>query len=512
MEGKLDVFKLNQYTDQFALQVTPNNNTVLHVVAEFGDSHCVADILNKCPSLLCHATTDGDTPLHIAAAGGHEGIVKSLIDFAKSQVDNQQNGIAAANNGGGGAVAAVVTEMLRARNRDGDTPLHLAARLEKPLVQVLDKLLEWREDLIEEQDAYGWTPLHLAARCENLKAVKKLLEKNKSVAYVATNNDKETALHIAAAVGDVRIMEELLSTCPDCWEMVNNKGQNILHIAADMERDEVAACILEKPWASRLINRKDNEGNTPLHVLASNGKTWDRHVLASKGKIWLSEYPGADELGSTDWPRRIWYNSRDTVRKDQECIIKWKMGRKERKERKENRKKERDEEMSKMANTHMIVATLISTISFAAGFTIPGGYDGNQGPNQGMAVLVREAAFKAFVITNTIAVICSTSSVFLYVSAAVFSSKYEGDKRTHRYTTAFWLIIIAMVAMILAFIAGTYTVLAHSSGLVIVTSVIACSSFIVYAFELTRLLDRHFPIYAFELGQWFRRVKNQFCH
>ncbi|KAG5554539.1 hypothetical protein RHGRI_012180 [Rhododendron griersonianum] len=297
MEGKLDV--LNQYTDRFALQVTPNNNTVLHVVAEFGHSNCVADILNKCPSLLCHANTDGDTPLHIAAAGGHKDVVKSLIDFAKSQVDNQQNGITAANNGGGG-VPAVVMKMLRATNRDGDTPLHLAARLNNnprnnqlnnQLLQVLDKLLEWREDLIEEQDAYGWTPLHLAARCENLKAVKKLLEKNKSVAYVATNNDKETALHIAAAVGDVSIMEELLSTCPDCWEMVNNKGQNILHIAADMESDEAAACILEKPWVSRLINRKDNEGNTPLHVLASIGKTGSRNVLASKGKKWLSEYP-----------------------------------------------------------------------------------------------------------------------------------------------------------------------------------------------------------------------------
>ncbi|KAE9444723.1 hypothetical protein C3L33_23379, partial [Rhododendron williamsianum] len=133
MEGKLDV--LNQYTDRFALQVTPNNDTVLHVVAEFGHSHCVADILTNCPSLLRSANTGRNTPLHIAAAGGHSRVVQSLIDFAKSQGDNQQNGVAAANNSGG-SVPAVLTEMLRATNRDGDTRLHnlhLTTRLKFPL-------------------------------------------------------------------------------------------------------------------------------------------------------------------------------------------------------------------------------------------------------------------------------------------------------------------------------------------------------------------------------------------
>ncbi|KAI8561129.1 hypothetical protein RHMOL_Rhmol04G0313300 [Rhododendron molle] len=50
--------------------------------------------------------------------------------------------------------------------------------------------------------------------------------------------------------------------------MVNNKGRNILHVSADLERDEATKYISEQPWVNGLVNRKDHEGNTPIHVLA----------------------------------------------------------------------------------------------------------------------------------------------------------------------------------------------------------------------------------------------------
>ncbi|KAF7146496.1 hypothetical protein RHSIM_Rhsim04G0192400 [Rhododendron simsii] len=326
MEGKLE--DLKQYPNKrFAFQFTKNNNTVLHVIAEFGHSHCVTEILNACRLLLRRENTHGDTPLHMATAGGHDDVVESLINFVKLPADNQRNEIAPANDGGGqgGTGAAEVREMLKARNRDGDTPLHLAARSTKnnrlgvvssltkadreldyrpnkagetPLYLVvqlgsdvavvseilknckspayggpggktamhaavtdsskdaiLNKVLEWKQDLIKERDAKGRTPLHFAAHNGNLEAVKKLLDKDKS-------------------------RNKLFY----CWEMANSKGRTILHIAADVERDVATNFILKKPWVSRLINRKDNEGNTPLHV------------LASKGKAGLHMYPGADML------------------------------------------------------------------------------------------------------------------------------------------------------------------------------------------------------------------------
>ncbi|KAI8561143.1 hypothetical protein RHMOL_Rhmol04G0314700 [Rhododendron molle] len=275
--------------------------------------------------------------------------------------------------------------------------------------EFIDKLIQWKKDLIKEPDADGRTPLHNAAETGDVEA---------------KDHEGNTPMHVLAH---------------------NYKGkQNLLfHFvgAADLEA-------------------LNNEALTPIDILFR--KMGDR-------KYWLLQKKFLRGLDEKDQGGKGMMNNR------------------EQKEQHEKVKQKAAEEMSKMAKTHIIVATLISTISFAAGSTIPGGYELNLGPNEGMAVLVRDAAFKAFVITNTIAMICSTSSVFLYVSASLFNIKgNEGERRVHRYEIAFWLIITAMVAMMLAFSTGAYVVLAHSLGLAIVTCVIACSSFIVYAFELKK--------------------------
>ncbi|THG13291.1 hypothetical protein TEA_000164 [Camellia sinensis var. sinensis] len=151
---------------------------------------------------------------------------------------------------------------------NGQTALHAAAS-DRREIGSSKLLLEWKSDLIKETDEYGWTPLHYAAHHGNVNGVKRILEKDKSVAYITTDeeDDEKTSLYIAAARGNVRVMEELLSQCPDCWEMVNSKRQNILHIAVDMEQEEVIKYIFEKLWIIHFINQKDIEGNTPLHLL-----------------------------------------------------------------------------------------------------------------------------------------------------------------------------------------------------------------------------------------------------
>uniref|UniRef100_A0A2N9GTX4 PGG domain-containing protein n=1 Tax=Fagus sylvatica TaxID=28930 RepID=A0A2N9GTX4_FAGSY len=54
------------------------------------------------------------------------------------------------------------------------------------------------------------------------------------------------------------------------------------------------------------------------------------------------------------------------------------------------------------SETHLLVATLIATVSFTATFTVPGGYQ-SQGVDEGLAVLGKSAAFGAFLIANTLA-------------------------------------------------------------------------------------------------------------
>ncbi|KAK9285296.1 hypothetical protein L1049_024487 [Liquidambar formosana] len=64
----------------------------------------------------------------------------------------------------------------------------------------------------------------------------------------------------------------------------------------------------------------------------------------------------------------------------------------------------------------LLVATLVATVTFAAGFTMPGGLE-NSGRNQGMATLVAKHAFHAFLICNTISMYSSITAAVALIWA-----------------------------------------------------------------------------------------------
>ncbi|KAI7981766.1 Ankyrin repeat-containing protein [Camellia lanceoleosa] len=368
----------------------------------------------------------------------------------------------------------------------------------KKLDQSTKILLELKRDLIKETDEDGWTPFHYAACFGNEDGVKLMLEIDKSVAYITTGEkgDEKTALHIAAANGRQRVMEKILSECPDCWEMVNSEGKNVLHIAVDAQQEEVIEYIFKKSWIIHLINQKDIEANTPLHLLATFS------MLKLMGK--LRSHFSRDKWNATNnknmTPQDILSScseiqdniiGRNIMNQNQELAKITREKSEKRGAQSKERMKAMNEEWKKVGDTHMIVATLIAAITFAAGFTMPGGYNSNEGSNQGMPLLLREAAFKVFVITNTIAVICSTSSAFLYVTASLYYVQHKDDveKPMKRYLMALLLILIAVAAMIVAFITGSFAMLAHSLGLVISVCLISCISFLIYFIELKKFIS-----------------------
>ncbi|KAL7177438.1 hypothetical protein ACSBR2_030742 [Camellia fascicularis] len=441
---------------QLELQLTSSKNTVLHVAAQFGNKKYVEKILEKSPTLLRCLNIDDETPFHIATRGGHLDIVNTLIKCAKRldqeeiesgvgvtkemlRSTNKYNDTALhiAVQNGHSCVVELLTkedpEFEHPPNNAEETPLYLAAeRQRKPndMVSIILKnctspafggprgqtalhaaarweaestknLFDWKPDLIKETDEYGWIPLHYAVRYHNKDGVKKILEINKSVACITTDEegDEKTALHIAAAYGNVDIMEELLLCCPYCWEIVNCKGQNVLHIAVEMEQKKVIEYIFKKPWIIPLINQKDIEGNTPLHLLAT---TFGCSIPYPWSKLWNhssgdKNATNNNELtpGDIKWTRtKDSYSAssktsgRNIVKMDQDSIRKWQKVCRKNRERKKAKiiweGKVRVEENNKRVQTHLIVATLIATVSFAAGFTMPGGYDGNKGPEQVM--------------------------------------------------------------------------------------------------------------------------------
>lgn len=147
-------------------------------------------------------------------------------------------------------------------------------------------------------------------------------------------------------------------------------------------------------------------------------------------------------------------------------------------------------DVKRKGEIHLIAATLIATITFAAGFTLPGGYN-QEGSGQGMAILAKRAAFKAFIITDTIALVLSVSAICVYFFMALHVRK---EFLYRHLIWGFFLTNLSMVAMVVAFMTGLYAVLPHSSGLAAATCALCCCFFIFFCYLFRTLINSSRPL------------------
>ncbi|KAL6342622.1 hypothetical protein AAG906_012485 [Vitis piasezkii] len=448
-------------------------NTALHEAVRYHHSEVVKSLTEEDPEFIYGANIAGYTLLYMAAERGFEDLVNLIIGTCTSPAHSGMMGRTALH-------AAVI------RNDQ----------------EMTARLLKWKPDLTKEVDENGWSPLHCAAYLGYTAIVEQLLDKSpdKSVTYLGIKDSKKTALHIAANRNHQDIVKLLLSHSPDCCEQVDDKGNNVLHSAIMSKMHFATGNILNNNSllrVRRLINEKDAKGDTPLHLLASY-QVCDPFLSADNrvDKMALNK----DKLTALDM------FSRDKVRPR---ILKEEIGRQLREWEKVvvgpfswqeainkdsggtsdgNSSKSEDVEKDKSISatrregeTHLIVAALVATVTFAAGFTLPGGYNDN-----GMAILTKRAAFKAFIVTDTMAVILSVSAVFVYF----FMSLHEDEDFLDKHLImGFFLTVFSMGAMVVAFMTGLYAVLPLSSGLPIVTCIICCIFLLAFYFVFRQLLN-----------------------
>jgi hypothetical protein len=150
----------------------------------------------------------------------------------------------------------------------------------------------------------------------------------------------------------------------------------------------------------------------------------------------------------------------------------------------DEKNKEEKDSLSKARESHLVVAALIATVTFAAAFTLPGGYKSDQGPNEGTAILAKKAAFIVFVISDAMSMVLSIFAVFIhFLISLIHGLEMEKNKEIcekaprilFKHATLFTM--TAMGIMIIAFITGTYVVLEPSLGLAISTCLIGLSFF-----------------------------------
>ncbi|KAF2309450.1 hypothetical protein GH714_002641 [Hevea brasiliensis] len=337
-------------------------------------------------------------------------------------------------------------------------------------------LLEKQSSLAKKEDEQRKTPLHYAAYEGSSSMVATLLDKDE---YIDNELQAMGALHIAAAQGYKHAMNEIISKRPDCCKLTDTEGKNVLHYAVYSRNEEVLKAILEESSLISLIIEKDNNGNTPVLVFKALNLPLSSFILDGDTDafiLWKKLYCSLPEDFTIE-NSLLWSNE------DHFKVTK------SRPERKTEMAKKREEkiilQLEKAKDSHLVAAALVATVTFAAAFTLPGGYISDEKDSgKGTPILIKNSAFKAFIISDALAMALSTSSVFIYFIMVMLG---YGPKYYWLIKTAFRFIFLAMGAMVVAFATGTYAVLAPSLGLAISTCAIGLSFFLFLFYVLKRL-------------------------
>ncbi|KAF3433965.1 hypothetical protein FNV43_RR25068 [Rhamnella rubrinervis] len=571
-------------------QVTPQKNTILHIVVRFNQKGITKDVVRLCPTLLHKTNADGDSPLHVAAKIGSKEMVGLLIggtmDIESQQLDHirmqnlkekdtalhvavkyghfdvaellmgkdeglldmvnaaQESPLFLAVEGGFfniaqhilkhfrsdqcsgpkemNALHAAVIRTHHAHQHDYRTPDLSLENIRRQLrgfllhadqciptrnngqptqMDIIHLLLQKGRGLAEKMDSFGCTPLHCAAHLGHHEATELLLRSGPNcVAYL---QDKEgmSALHIAAKGGHVHVMKEIIRQNPDACDIVDSRGWTPLHAAVANNKLNVVSYILETPMLENLINAADNRGNTPLHLAAGRDKYSIMKILVDDTRVHkmaqnhesqkaidlIQTNPNIGELYKSIIAKKLEnQGGRPSL---QALVHKGIYGRATLMDRLLSRVGSRREtdtgedmkshRLKNISSIHLLVATLIATVTFTAGFTMPGGFQQGGALNEGLALLSSKTPFKMFVIADSIAFYCASASVFLQFCGSV-EHNYHLLLRFTKVAAA--LTYLSSLGMVVAFSAAMYTVMPGSSMLAYYTLISGICCVLVYIF------------------------------
>lgn len=437
-----------------------STGTLLHIAAATGKTNILRLLLERVDAYLIAAQDDsGNTPLHIATKFKAFGVVAMLIRHAKDLPDvDDKNWILRIKNYYGNTALheAVLTrevelvsdllnensELVYLKNDDQKSPLYLAietdnseihrvlfsSRLDPSRIEgsppihgavarkkydLIEKILEWNVELFAMTDSRRGNVFHLAAFLNQGQVIDLLPKEKESMAREQDTNG-DLPIHIASRRGHIELMEKLHPVS----QRENGKGQNVLHVAAKYGREEVVRYILRREGLRMMINERDHDGNTPSHLAAKylHLAALIYLVLDEEMNPFLLNREG---LAAVDIAR---HSSQAGLRRGLAHILLLSVS-DERSDRDRlhapgmlpNRK-----EVDDFIKTLLVVATLVAGVSFAAGFAVPGGLNGPDlasKDERGMATLLDNRKFQAFVICNSVAMLCSMASVIGFMFA-----------------------------------------------------------------------------------------------
>ncbi|VAI26002.1 unnamed protein product [Triticum turgidum subsp. durum] len=481
-------------------------NTCLHISSIHGHQRFSADVVALEESLLTAVNLDWETPLLAAVRNGHVSLASFLLGschqlgMGQAILKQDKYGFNALHhairNGHEELALELITaepSLSRAVSECNESPMFFAltrnfTRVYEQLVQdplssytgglhdrnclhaavrngnpeMAKHILRNYPGLMITEDINKVTPTRHAVLFDKIDMLRVILLHDPTKGY-EINSMGDPLLAAAAYRGRINAARELLKHCPDAPYRQENGG-TLLHRAVWDNQIKFVKFVLTTPLLRKLINMQDKTGKTALHYAVRKCDPELVSILLSHEDI---DATVLDNIGvSAAWELKYVMENAKTLNWNEVLMLMLKAdaqnatslynlhGKAKQQAIDAGRKDAKS--LTKTYTTNIsLVAILITTITFAAAFTLPGGYSSVDG-SEGLPIMSQKVAFQAFLISDTLAMCSSFAVAFICVIA-----RWE-DYEFLIYYTSFTkkLMWFAYVATTTAFSTGLYTVLA----------------------------------------------------
>ncbi|GFZ10997.1 hypothetical protein Acr_22g0003950 [Actinidia rufa] len=203
-------------------------------------------------------------------------------------------------------------------------------------IEAVEAMVDEEPRVLEKTTASNGrlSALHLAAANGQIQVLSMLLDR--SVNPDVLNRHKKTPLMLAAMHGKISCVERLIQAGANILMFDSLHGRTCLHYAAFYGRSDCLQAILSaahstpvaNSWGfARFVNIRDKSGATPLHLAARQGRPECVHILLDSGALVSAStggygYPGITALhlaaraGSLDCVRELLAWGADRLQRD----------------------------------------------------------------------------------------------------------------------------------------------------------------------------------------------------
>ena len=256
-----------------------DGRTLLHLAVGQGNMSIIEYLLSLKNVLINQEDNMKRTPLHWAAVLGFTAIVELLLKCGADYMSPDNNGLRpllyAVQNNKKDVVETMITTGRVTDEPDNEQRTALMWGALKGHVDVLRVLLENRCGDINATDINHQTALHMSCRTGNFECVD-LLIKHQADINVLDKQD-HIPLVYACGSGHAHIVAVLLSQNDQMnLNRRDQEGRTPLHYSAMVDRREIVNNLISHGLDP---NVRDNSGSPPLHIAAFSGNVHCMNVL-----------------------------------------------------------------------------------------------------------------------------------------------------------------------------------------------------------------------------------------